>query len=116
MAALEQWHVWPVVYECKHVVEYTHPPMIGESVWCFKCERMVTVESAPDEWRIRCTRCPYTRRTGAARLNAEIAASKHANKKGHPVAVYNGRKRVYVVGEQNRGQPQLPLMHEDPPF
>lgn len=114
-----QWVMFSVVFDCKHAVDFTHPPMKGEDVWCFKCGKMRKVESAPEEWRIRCKRCAYGRRLGSMRLNAEIAASKHANKRGHPVAIYNGKQLVYVVGERDadRGaQPELPLMHAEPPF
>ena len=86
--------------ECWHHITFTSaPPLLGDSVYCVRCQAMRVVKDAPVEYRIRCTKCPYARMLGSERLRAEIAASKHHRRTGHAVALYNGRERVYVIGQ-----------------
>lgn len=86
--------------DCWHYLEFsTAPPLLGDSVYCLRCQSMRVVKDAPTEYRIRCTKCPYARMLGSERLHAEITASKHHKRTGHAVALYNGRERVYVVGQ-----------------
>jgi hypothetical protein len=90
-----------VVLSCHHTLEFTAPPMVGENVYCVRCVAMRTVENAPPEFRIRCRVCGYSRRCGVERLDAEIRASRHHTKTGHRVSIYNGLRRIYIVGQNN---------------
>ena len=51
--------------------------------------------AGPAEWRIRCQTCMYAKPFGTARLNAEIAASRHRmSKPDHTVWLYDGHKKI----------------------
>lgn len=66
---------------------------------------------APNEWRIRCANCIYSRPFGAAQLNAEISAAKHRqNHPDHVVKIFNGNKLVKAFG--NRNQTVMPMTPE----
>lgn len=94
-----------VTLECHHFLTFNAaPPMLDDSVYCVRCQDMRTVMEAPPEWRIRCTRCTYSRPLGVARLAAEVAAARHRQKTGHAVRIYNGRRLVYTMG----GGPSTP--------
>lgn len=94
-----------ITLECHHLREFeVSPPMLGELIYCVSCQDMRRVTDAPPEWRIRCTRCPYSRRMGTARLNAEVRAAQHRQRTGHPVQILNGRKLVYIMGRHNPQQ------------
>lgn len=97
------------------------PPMVGDDIYCVRCQKMCTVTHAPTEYRIRCRACSYGRAFGAARLNAEMAAARHRKRKpGHPVRIFNGRTLIYTMGaDDNAQQPALfAAQHfpQDPPF
>lgn len=99
--------------ECEHVLLFGSPsPMKGESLWCVRCQDMRRVVDAPVEYRVRCRRCAVSRPFGQARLNAEVFASKHANKYGHRVAIYNGRELIYEL----RADSDPDLFTGVPPF
>ena len=93
-----------IQFSCKHTRVFPNPaPRLGDTLWCPKCRAEVTVEHAPDEWRIRCVDCIYARAYGAAKINAEIAASKHRMRKtGHTVRLYNGNKLMRTFDGRNQ--------------
>lgn len=112
-----------VVLTCHHAVEFAAtPPMKGELIWCVKCSHMRRVEDAPDEYRVRCRGCSYSRRCGTARLDAETAAARHRKRRpNHRVGIYNGKELIYVMGADagDDTQPGLWPAHtvpRDPPF
>lgn len=103
-----------VTYECDHTAIFkTAPPRVGDTVFCIRCNTDRVVVKAPHEYRISCRVCTFGRAYGVARLAAEIAAAKHANKHGHRVRLYDGPKLVRVIGDTTR---PLSLVHKDPPF
>ncbi len=91
-----------IVLTCHHTLEFsTAPPLLGAEVWCVKCGSMETVTDAPPEYRIRCRRCTFSRMCGFIRQDAETVAARHVKRNGHPVALYNGHRLVYVIGSEN---------------
>lgn len=86
---------------CGHARSYRVPaPVIGDEVFCVRCDGMATVESAPDEWRVRCRDCPLGRMFGASKLTAEMAATRHWNKhRTHVVDVLNGKRVDSTIGD-----------------
>lgn len=104
-----------VILACHHALEFqVAPPLLGSDVWCFRCQRMIEVTEAPPEFRVRCLQCPYGCRTGNARLLAETRAARHLKKKGHKVGIYNGHRRIYVMGQNDKRQLELPLTYQEP--
>jgi hypothetical protein len=81
-----------ITYECGHSQLYGSPaPKLGEMVLCLRCRKYRKVITAPNEWRIKCRGCIYSRPFGQAQLNAEIAAAKHRMKNpAHIVDIWNG--------------------------
>jgi hypothetical protein len=79
-------------------------PSVGDEIYCRRCEAAVMVFAAQDEISVRCTECRYIRPFGQAMVTAETAASVHAIKKNHTVAIYDGatllRKIHEHVGQQ----------------
>lgn len=74
---------------------------------------------APDEWRIRCRKCIYSRPFGAAQINAELSAIRHRRKNpDHPVGIYNGGKLVKTFGDDRDRTvtPMLPGCDQTPGF
>jgi len=92
-----------VTFDCLHTVYFKKPaPKIGDELWCLKCQKYVHVIEAPDEWKIRCMNCMYSRKFGAAKTNAEISAGKHRrNRPGHKVKIFNGNKLIRIFGERD---------------
>lgn len=89
-----------IVLACGHRLLFrSAPPLRAEELWCNRCQAMSTAVNAPPEWRIRCRNCPYSHMCGASRDDAEKRAQKHYRARGHKVAVYDGRKLVYVLGQ-----------------
>lgn len=87
-----------ITLSCRHEIDFRHaPPMLGDEVWCVKCQHMREVVAAPVEYRVRCKRCPYARRFGVARLKAEVAAAKHHQRTTHRVRIYNGKELIYEM-------------------
>jgi hypothetical protein len=90
-----------VMLSCRHIVTFREPaPVMGDVVYCVKCNRDVTAVEAPDEWRTKCRACPYARPYGAAKLAAGQAAMRHIRKKPtHVVDIINGRIVVETLGD-----------------
>jgi len=110
-----------VTLECHHIATFSDagPPILGDTIYCVRCQAMREVTEAPPEYRIRCLRCTFTRMLGPMRLTAEVKAAGHVRRKAHPVAIYNGHKRIYVMGEKRSEQDTpLPFTTEpiEPPF
>lgn len=120
-----------VTLSCHHTLDFnTAPPMVGEELYCVRCQAMHAVVDAPPEYRIRCRGCGYSRRCGVERLDAEVRASKHHKNTRHRVAIYNGKRLIYVIGMNNTQQrartgvaakyaqedTTLPPAPEPPPF
>lgn len=109
-----------VTFECGHKRVFPAPtPKVGEILWCPQCAKDVKVMFAPDEWRIRCTGCIYSRPFGAAQLNAEISAAKHRMKHpDHAVRIYNGAKLVKTFGDlrDRTVTPMIPGCDQIPGF
>jgi hypothetical protein len=67
-----------------------------------------TVKDAPDEYRIRCRNCVYSRPYGTAKLNAEIGATKHRKANpGHVVELRNGNRFVRTFDGRGGGDRDL---------
>lgn len=83
-----------ITFSCGHNRLFAQPaPKQGETLWCLRCRNERKVISAPNEWKIRCRNCIYSRGFGAAQLNAEISAAKHRMKyPAHVVDIYNGQE------------------------
>lgn len=87
--------------DCGHPRSYMEPaPVVGDEVFCVRCDKMATVETAPDEWQVRCRDCTYSRMFGAAKLTAEMCATRHWNKyRHHVVDVLNGKRVDSTAGD-----------------
>jgi DNA-directed RNA polymerase subunit RPC12/RpoP len=79
-------------FDCGHTTYYQYPyPKVREMLWCIRCRKEVRVTLSEFEYKIRCQSCRYSRPFGRARVNAEIAASKHRMRHPtHVVHLYNG--------------------------
>lgn len=88
---------------CNHARLYAEPaPVIGDEVFCVRCDGMATVTSAPDEWRARCRDCNYSRSFGASKLTAERLGTRHWNrKKHHVVDILNGKRVDSTIGDED---------------
>lgn len=78
---------------CNHTRSYEKKkaPQAAEQVWCFKCQRHSIVMHLVLDFCVKCATCRYTRNFGAARLNAEIGATRHHRRFPHHVVnVYKG--------------------------
>jgi hypothetical protein len=91
-----------VTFSCGHSQYFRYPaPKQGETILCLRCRICRMVISAPDEWRLKCRNCIYTRAFGQAQLNCEISAGKHRIKyPGHVVDIYNGNVVRKTFGVQ----------------
>lgn len=90
-----------VTLECGHKRLFPSPvPKVGDILWCPQCVKEQPVLHAPDEWRVVCEGCRYSRPFGAARVSAEVSAAKHRMKhNSHSVRIYNGNKHVRTFGK-----------------
>lgn len=86
--------------DCKHLVYFKNPtPVIGTILWCQKCRKDSRVESAPEEWKIRCVNCIYSRSFGVSKLDAELSVGRHRNRyPDHKVKLFNGSRLVRTIG------------------
>ena len=115
-----------VEYSCRHRREFPvkgNIPALGEKVWCPRCTRESSVIKHLEEFRVRCSNCPYSRAFGANRLQAEIAASKHHNKlPWHEVTLWFGSKKDHIWPKNDqhlfaKALPRTPVDTVDlPPF
>jgi hypothetical protein len=85
-----------VQFDCGHVTHFSYPyPKVREMVWCTRCRKDVRIAVSEFDYSIRCRMCSYSRTFGRAKVNAEIAASKHRKKQPtHVVYLYNGGELV----------------------
>lgn len=81
-------------------------PVIGDDVWCPKCQDMRKVKDAPAHWNLKCFACRYAASGVAGEQRIRKAASAHSNKTGHRVAVRDGRNVKEIIGELG-GQEEL---------
>jgi hypothetical protein len=104
-----------ITLDCWHSSVFKDPaPVIGDQIWCMKCQAYQVVRSAPAEYRIRCQKCTYSRTFGTSQINAEIAAAKHRMKRNsHTVLLMNGRR--VVKRYQTDPASALTLGSETPP-
>lgn len=93
-----------VLLNCRHRVHFREPvPVVGEVVYCVRCNAEATVHAAPDEWRMKCRNCHVNRPYGVERIACELAASRHAQKYPHHVVVImNGKQPVVTLGDTER--------------
>lgn len=100
---------WMILFDCKHVGYFSvSPPKVGDILWCQKCRKEVRAESAPEEWKIRCMKCVYSRAFGLSKDAAVIAVGRHRRKyPEHSVKLFNGNRLDKVF--QNRYQTVIPL-------
>lgn len=91
-----------VVLDCKHQLHFqAPPPKVNDILWCNNCRKERRVESAPEEWRIRCVKCTYARTFGVSRTDAELAAGKHLRKMPeHKVKLFNGNRLINTFGQK----------------
>lgn len=87
-----------IEFDCKHRREFPakgNIPVPGEEMYCLRCRAAVKVVQQLEEYRVRCSDCTYSRPFGAARLQSEIAASKHHNRfPYHEVKLWLGARTV----------------------
>lgn len=106
---------------CEHTAIFRSPPLLGDEVYCVRCQVMRVVIDAPPEYRIRCQRCTVSKMCGASRQEAETQAAMHRKRHpDHKVRVYNGRRHIYTLGAVDEAA-QLglwPAGHfpQEPPF
>lgn len=80
---------------CKHqlLFDATTAPIVGDAVYCFKCQRMQVVDESRESYSVRCLDCKRgTRQPGTlGRIGAEaFAARHHTLHPTHTVVVKNG--------------------------
>lgn len=93
------------------------PPTKDDIVLCRYHNRYETVRLVLDEWRTSCVDCTYGKPFGQARVNAEIGAAKHRQKKpGHRVEIRHGGEVVMTMGENDRAMQLTIDSAEQPPF
>lgn len=81
--------------DCHHEVEYDNPPRIGEDIYCTRCNNSSLVVHMPEEYRVRCDDCQFSRLFGAAYMSALRSADKHHSRyPSHATGIYLGRRRV----------------------
>lgn len=108
-------HTVQVVLDCEHVLIFkAAAPRKGEELFCFRCMAYRYARDAPEEFRIKCKTCRYSRTYGRAKLTAETKAAGHASRKSHTVEVWDGRTLVWTFGI-GRGEDRLPLAVGDDP-
>lgn len=85
-----------ITLSCDHILYFDEPsPVVGDSLWCRKCDSVSVVITAPAEFRMRCQKCGYARRFGRAKLDAEIAAQRHRMKHpSHAVLIFDGHRII----------------------
>lgn len=88
-----------VSYTCNHWAEYEgSPPMLGDRVFCRKCNAYKEVVDYIDDHRIKCQHCRISRSYGACMDDARRAASRHVMRKPtHIVSVYRNTDVILVV-------------------
>lgn len=102
-----------ILLDCGRTLTFTvSPPKTGEFIYCSYHTHYVRVRLGNAEYRVRCTQCRMSRGTGAARLDAEMRAVKHAQKTGHSVEIRRGSEIVHTLREKDA---QLELS-DVPPF
>ena len=105
------------VLSCLHTLIFseTTPPRAGEIVWCPKCGHYRTAAVPPDSFRVDCRECSRRGEKddyAGNRLQAEIAADRHARKRrGHRVRVWNGS----ALHSERMLEPE-PSLLDAPPF
>lgn len=89
-----------IVLSCSHVNTYPKPnPIIGQEVWCRKCNdyRSVT-EAANSPFHVKCRDCTMGGRFGSDGLTAGRRAASHLRKRpSHTVDVYQGEKLAHTL-------------------
>lgn len=91
----------PVVLDCGHstVVDVT-----SDEVYCYRCMRVATVTERAAEYVAACLGCHWKKPFGLAKLNAQLAADKHARRKRHRAQVWHGAKLLDERGPEAVGQ------------
>lgn len=91
-------------------------PEKGDEYWCRKHNHMSTVTRVldrADQYIVTCDHKCRGRNWGAAKLNAELAATRHAQKRpGHYVTVSDGNGRV--IQRSSRVAEQESLLDQPP--
>ncbi len=89
-----------IEFACKHRREFPakgNIPAVGEAMYCLRCRAETRVIKQLEEYRVRCSDCRYSRPFGAAKIRAEIAASKHHNRfPYHEVNLWLGTRTVHT--------------------
>jgi hypothetical protein len=91
-----------ITMECLHTTFFRAPaPKIGDTIWCLRCRKETVVRYAPNEWRIRCRECIYSRSFGADQASAQLSIGRHRRKfPTHAVRLINGNKLVETYGNE----------------
>jgi len=82
-----------VTFDCRHTrdFKFMYVPQTGEMIWCLKCHAMAFVTGWKDEYRVKCDKCRFSRRSGQAVLTAERMAGRHHRlNPQHEVTVWYG--------------------------
>lgn len=101
--------------ECLHTLQMVTPPMIGESVFCFRCDDYKRVVKAPPRYSTRCMTCRRCKgQFESARLSAETFIVKHRQRyPSHTVGLYDG---MLLVREFRPLAESMPSLLDEPPF
>jgi len=110
---------------CHHTRNYkvSQIPDAGKESWCFRCQCYSIVMHHVLDFGFKCMGCRYARTFGAARLNMEIAASRHHRRfPTHEVIGFKGDEKLHTwakVDKQDNGSNSLfdsDTESEIPPF
>lgn len=86
----------------------------GSEVWCFKCQANAVILHYVIEFGYKCMDCRSARTFGAARLNMEIAASRHHRRMPHHEVVgFKGDEVLHRWKKQPKSD-ALPLGDDAP--
>jgi len=92
-----------ILEDCRHTALFNPPPIIGDAVWCRRCQSYRSVGRLVDEWTIRCFRCNLSRAYGEDEQGARAAVGRHRLRyTGHVVALSKGPRLVETFGVDER--------------
>lgn len=92
---------------CHHTrsvpIERTKEWIAGTEIWCFKCQENRAILHYVLEFAYKCLNCRSARTFGAARLNMEIAASRHHRRMPHHEVVgFKGDEELHRWRKQTK--------------
>lgn len=96
-----------VMLECEHRVLFKVLPLLGEEIFCKRCNEYREVIGTSANYRVQCEDCKYARNFGGNDDAAREYAYRHLEKrKDHTILVVNG---LVIVERVAMADDRLPL-------